>query len=292
LLACGAFGLNIDRARVLVVRADGRIVPVGDSAPAGRPQPEGAGLQVSLWRLPDLRRALLESCWPPADDWPQRLGEHGTLLIHGVPRDDDNRSLRGLGARLGQPSLRAIDRRLDEGAGVQRVQALGGLVHDRSGKPLQSAGHGEFALHTDESFLEHPADFVLLHCWQAAPTGGTTRVADSRAIPARVDRVEWIAWTQLRLPYPCGERCSVDAAGAVRFNPDECAAALLSSRQQDWLARFAETARRLAIEVPLVAGDVLLLDNRRMLHGRSAFAAACGRLLKRLRIIAVGSNQP
>lgn len=44
------------------------------------------------------------------------------------------------------------------------VQALGAALRDRSGKPLQSAGHSEFALHTDESFLEHPANFVLLHC--------------------------------------------------------------------------------------------------------------------------------
>lgn len=84
----------------------------------------------------------------------------------------------------------------------------------------------------------------------------------------------------------------MDAVGAVRFNPGECAAALRSSMQQDWLARFAETARRLAINVPLVAGDVLLLENRRMLHGRSAFAADGGRLMKRLRIMAVGSNPP
>jgi alpha-ketoglutarate-dependent taurine dioxygenase len=235
-------------------------------------------------------RTRLELGWPPADDWPQRLCKHGLLVIHCVPLDGDNRSLRGLGARLGQPSLRAIDRRLDEGVGVQRVQALGEALRDRSGKPLQSAGHGEFALHTDESFLEQPADFVLLHCWQAALTGGTTRVADSRAIAANVDRVEWIAWTQLRLPYPCGEHCSMDAAGKVRFNPAECTTEPLSSTQQFWLARFAETARRVAIELPLAAGDALLLDNRRMLHGRSAFSAESGRLLKRLRIMATRPN--
>jgi alpha-ketoglutarate-dependent taurine dioxygenase len=231
----------------------------------------------------------LELRWPAEDDWPRRLRDQGVLLIRNVPLDGDNRSLRSLGARLGKPSLRAIDHRLDEGAGVQRVQALGTTVRDRAGKPLLSAGHGEFALHTDESFLEHPAEFVLLHCWQAAPTGGTTRVTDSRAIQASVDRVEWIAWTQLRLPYPCGERCSVDTAGDVRFNPAECADSMLSSQQRDWLARFAETVRRLAIDVPLAAGDVLLLDNRRMLHGRSAFAADSGRLLKRLRVVAFGS---
>jgi len=163
-------------------------------------------------------------------------------------------------------------------------------VRDRSGKPLLSAGHGAFALHTDESFVEHPADFVLLHCWQPAASGGTTRMADSRAIRASVDRVEWIAWTQLRLPYPCGERCSVECAGAVRFNPAECAASL-SSMQRDRMARFAETVRRLSIEVPLAAGDVLLLDNRRMLHGRSAFPADSGRLLKRLRLVAARSHR-
>lgn len=221
--------------------------------------------------------------WPPAADWPARLRESGALLVHGVPLDADNRSLRSLGEYLGSASLRAIERRLDEGAGVQRVEALAGEVRDRHGKPLASAGHGEFALHTDESFLARPARFVLLHCWQPAAAGGRSAIADARAIAASVERVEWIAWTQLRLPYPCGDRCSLEA-GAVRFNAAECAAAPLTPVQQHWLARFAESARRVAIELTLAPGDLLLLDNQRMLHGRSAFDAAGGRLLKRLRI--------
>lgn len=221
--------------------------------------------------------------WPPASDWPARLRESGALLIHGVPLDEDNRSLRSLGERLGPASLRAIERRLDEGAGVQRVEALAGEVRDRHGKPLASAGHGEFALHSDESFLAQPARFVLLHCWRPAATGGRSAIADSRVIAASVGRVEWIAWTQLRLPYPCGERCSLED-GVVRFNAAECAAAALTPVQRHWLDRFAASARRVAIELTLAPGDLLLLDNQRMLHGRSGFDPAGGRLLKRLRI--------
>lgn len=206
------------------------------------------------------------------------------LLLHGVPLDDDNRSLRSLGARLGSASLRALDRRLDEGDGVQRVEALGGPVHDRFGQPLMSAAHGDFALHTDESFLEHPARHVLLHCWRPAVTGGATQVADSRALAATVDRVEWIAWNQLRLPYPCGDRCSIEA-GTTRFNVDHCTAAPLTPVQSTWLARFAASAKRVSRELSLAAGDLLLLDNERMLHGRSAFDATSPRLLKRLRIL-------
>lgn len=219
-----------------------------------------------------------------SEDWRERLSAQGFLLIHGLPLDGDNRSLCALGERLGSPSLRALAARLDEGGGVQRVQALGGAILDRFGKPLQSAGHTAFALHTDESFLEQPARFVLLHCWQAAPSGGVTLLADGLAIASNVDRVEWIAWTQLRLPYPCGERCSIDAAGSVRFNPAECATAELSPTQQRWLARFSYTSERLSFRLPMQAGDVLILDNHRMLHGREAFDATSGRLLKRLRI--------
>lgn len=220
--------------------------------------------------------------WPPAGDWPDRLREHGALHMRGVPLDADNGSLRSLGAQLGHPSLRAIDRGLDEGEGVQRVQPLSMPVNDRFGKSLISAGHGEFALHTDQSFLDRPARFVLLHCWRPAPAGGITRLADSRAIAASVDRVEWIAWTQLRLPYPCGDRCSLES-GVVRFNASECAASL-SATQRSWLARFTGSLERIACETRLASGDLLLLDNRRMLHGRTAFDAASGRLLKRLRI--------
>ena len=230
---------------------------------------------------PDSVAAVMD--WPPSGDWVACLRERGALCMRGVPLDADNHSLRSLGAQLGPPSLRALERSLDEGGGVQRVQSLPAGVRDRFGKPLLSAGDGEFPLHTDESFLDQPARFVLLHCWQPAATGGTNHIADVRAIAARVDRVEWIAWTQLRLPYPCGDRCAFDA-GVLRLNPTECTAAALSSQQRTWLGRFSASAQRAAAELALASGDLLLLDNHRMLHGRTAFDSASGRLLKRLRI--------
>lgn len=221
--------------------------------------------------------------WPPTDDWPSLLQERGALQIRGVPLDADNRSLRSLGDRLGQPSLRALEPSLHEGRGVQRVQAAVSPVLDRFGKLLKSAGHAEFALHTDESFFDRPARFVLLHCWQPAPAGGVTRIADSRAIAGSVDRIEWIAWTQLRLPYPCGDRCSLDD-GLLRFNAAECSSAPLAPVQRYWLGRFAESAQQLAIELALAGGDLIALDNHRMLHGRTAFHSDSRRVLKRLRI--------
>ncbi len=221
--------------------------------------------------------------WPLAVGWKAKLAEFGALIVHQVPLDADNRSLHGVATQLGTASLRAIDRGLAEANGVQRVEALAAAVRDRFGKPLKSANHDSFDLHTDESFFADPARYVLLHCWRAASEGATV-LADTRQLQSALARVEWLAWTQLRLPYPCGDYCSINTRGVVRFNAAECKQAQLTTTQRHWLTRFSATLQRIAIQIALRPGDLLIIDNHRFLHGRRAFAADSGRMLKRLRI--------
>ena len=63
-----------------------------------------------------------------------------------------------------------------------------------------------------------------------------------------------------------------------RFGP------LLSPAQHDALRAAMAAAERHAQRLMLEAGDCLVVDNHRVLHGRSAFTPGCGRLLKRLRV--------
>ena len=224
--------------------------------------------------------------------WLDTLRARGYLLIGGVPLDADNHSLRAFGAELGQPSLRALAQRagLVEPGGVQRVEALPTTPLDQYGKPLLSAASAAFALHTDESFCEVPARWVLLHCWRPAASSGDTLLADAQDVFDRADRVTQIALQQLRLPFPFGDAVTIDAARRVRFNRTECAAAAqaqgreLSPVQALWLERFQALFQPSVTRLQLTAGDLLIVDNWRLLHGRDAFAADSGRLLKRLRI--------
>jgi alpha-ketoglutarate-dependent taurine dioxygenase len=215
------------------------------------------------------------------------------LRISGVPLHPGNQALRAMAAELGSVSTRGLSHRagLVESGAVQRVQALPGRVVDQFAKSLRSAGSDAFALHTDESFCLQPARWVLLHCWQPADLGGDTLLLTADEMLAQAPREARIALEQLRLPYPCGDRVTIEPSGAARFNTEEveCAALRrgipLSLPQRGWLARFEQFFARNARRLRLDAGDLLIIDNWRVLHGRTAFAASSGRLLKRLRVL-------
>lgn len=228
--------------------------------------------------------------WASRGDWVAQAKAEGWLRLSGVPCEADNASLRALGAELGEVSTQALSHRLGvvEDGAVQRVQDLARMARDRYGKSLLSAGHAEFAPHSDEAFLAEPARWVLLHCWQPDPAGaGLSRLARRDEIWALADRSARQLLTALALPYPCGEFPVLDAQGRLRFNRNDCLAAAAPARQAALAtalaplqALFAEAACSLA----LAAGDLLVIDNWRTLHGRDAFAAGSPRLLKRLRL--------
>ncbi len=231
--------------------------------------------------------------WPPPPDWQQPLQTAGVLRLRSVPLDPDNQALRAIAAELGPVSTRGLAQRagLVESGAVQRVEALPGPVLDQYAKSLRSASSEAFALHSDESFCVQPARWVLLHCWQPAESGGDTLLLTADEILAQVPREVRIALEQLRLPYPCGDRVTIEASGELRFNAEEVESAALrrgiplSLPQRGWLVRFEQLFARQARRLRLEAGDLLIIDNWRVLHGRTAFAASSGRLLKRLRVL-------
>lgn len=236
---------------------------------------------------------LTTLAWPPPPDWIDRALADGVLRLAGVPLDADNAALRGLATRLGQPSLRALAKRagLVEPGGVQRVEALSGNPLDQAGKALLSASNRDFPLHSDESFEQRPARWVLLHCWRPSEIGGQTRLADSREVAGLAERTLATALLQLRLPYPCGDMTTLDAELRVRFNRAECE--LAATRRgwppepdlAHWLDRFEHAFERVAGTCRLDSGDLLIIDNWRVLHGRCAFPPDSGRLLRRLRVL-------
>ena len=161
----------------------------------------------------------------------------------------------------------------------------------QAGKTLLSASNGNFPLHTDESFELQPARWVLLHCWRPSATGGETRLADSHLVAKRAERSLGIALSQWHLPYPCGDMPTLAADLRVRFNRAECEFA--ASRRAwppgpalaHWLDRFEQAFEQVADGCRLNSGDLLIIDNWRVLHGRCAFPADSGRQLKRLRVL-------
>lgn len=223
------------------------------------------------------------------------LIERGWMRVPGVERCGDNGALLAWAKRLGAISHRALPHRsgLVEPAGVQRVEALASAPADQFGKPLLSGHHAAFPLHSDEAFAALPCRYVLLHCWRADPEGaGASLLATRERIEALADGDSGQALRSLTLDYPCGSTTTL-APGLLRYNRSEIESLwqrrdqLLAPETRAWLDRFDALFAAAAEPLLLQPGELLLIDNHRTLHGRTAFAAGSPRLLKRVRVDAL-----
>ena len=225
------------------------------------------------------------------------MAEKGAVVVRGAPVEDDV-LLLGLTEALGQAS------------------ALGngdGLIHDVKPKPPAeqrdlSSKTEEFPLHTDSTALVEPHDFVCLACVRSAPAaGGESRIAHVDSIRAALAEREGpervAALEEPVFPFPLNDprhgqgfrKAPILSHGpAIRYRGDALAIGLravpdaLSEPHRAALAAL-ETAladATLQRSHALEPGDVLFVDNRRVLHGRTAIAPGADRHLRRLKIFA------
>ncbi len=161
---------------------------------------------------------------------------------------------------------------------------------------------GPLALHTDNPYRDPVPTLQLLHCLSASATGGATRFADGflAAEQLRSEAPDGFALLSSRdvtfrfRDAACdlvarGRLIDVDATGAVvgvRVNhrsmePPDLAAVELAGfyRAYRGLCELL-AAPSAAIELALGPGDLVVWDNRRVLHGRAGFPASGARHLQ------------
>jgi hypothetical protein len=233
-------------------------------------------------------------------DWAERLAVAGYVVVPGVALDDDNAALRALGAALGATSATGITPGQPnvEQYGINRVEAMDLPRIDPGGRTVLSTSADEFPLHTDDTFARSPVRSVLMHCWQAdAAGGGVSRVAHVADIlaglaPATVDRLRVPDFPS---PFGLAPVLFAPEAGhgnapCIRFNQRDFVSygerygPTLAPDQLAALEQVLDAASRCVQELMLSREDCLVVDNRRVLHGRTAFSPRSGRLLKRLRV--------
>lgn len=134
-----------------------------------------------------------------------------------------------------------------------------------------------FPLHTDVSYVHNPPRLMLLHCVHPSPdAGGVTILSDCRAASERLDdddlsRLDAPVYHFIYPPNcPQGESKSlpIRTPGMWRFK-------LESMRFPDAMAgtvqRFTQALNEIAQTRLLERGDLLIVDNHRVAHGRTAF---------------------
>jgi gamma-butyrobetaine dioxygenase len=213
-------------------------------------------------------------------DWLTHLAQDGIAFLSGVPCTE--RAILAAGALMGQVA-----------------ETNYGLVFDvRSVASPENLAYSDLGLglHTDNPYRDPVPGFQALHVLIASPDGGDSLFADGFALAEHLRATDAEAFERLtRTPVPFLYRSKdaelyaerplirLSAAGevqAVHYNnrsiaplrlaPDELRAFYAAYR------RFALLLRepRFQMQMKLGDGDLVVFDNQRTLHGRTAFSSA------------------
>ena len=249
-------------------------------------RPEAHLPDMTPWTTGDLTE-------PPSFDGPAFLsgamGEPLTALWrYGLAR------LRGL------PTDQGTVQRVAEAIGTVRNSNFGFLFSVETKPDPDSNAYRAVPLdaHTDLATRELQPGFQLLHCRQNTATGGESTMVDGFAVAEAIradDPDAYQALTTLNWVFTNRHRDSdyrwsgpiieTNAAGGpfeirntgfLRFFPDMPDADI--PRAYAALRRFTELCRSPAYRMatPFAPGDLVIFDNRRVLHGRASFDPQSG----------------
>jgi alpha-ketoglutarate-dependent taurine dioxygenase len=236
----------------------------------------------------DARRDFASASWAEARDDPTRrcawlssLVQHGVAFLRVVPTV--------------------------ESALLEAMQMVGqvaetnyGLVFDVRAVPQpENLAYSDLGLglHTDNPYREPVPGFQALHALIASPDGGDSVFADGFALAEHLRKSEPEAFELLtRTPVPFHYRsqnadlyaerpliqlsCGGDVS-AVHYNSRSIAPLLdpSAARTAPFYAAYRRLAQllretRLQLKFRLLAGEIVVFDNQRILHGRTPFSSA------------------
>lgn len=258
----------------------------------------GRGLTLSQARLTDYRDPHLWRVqprpWNGADVAGRPVYDYAAFL-----GDDDTRrrALLQMAAygfvRLTRAPARPGEIETAVGAfGIVRETNYGRLFDVKTKLTVANLADTALALapHTDNPYRLAPPEIQVLHCLTAAGQGGQSLLVDGLAVvealkaeaPADYDLLSRVP---ARFAWNDGETfleaCApVIAADRIRYNPRSFQAVCSDDAdvRAAWLAAFDRLGQRFespaaAVAFNMAAGDMVLMDNRRVLHGRTAFDA-------------------
>jgi alpha-ketoglutarate-dependent taurine dioxygenase len=236
----------------------------------------------------ELQRAMDDWLIRAAPGWDEAMCEVVALVasasvavVRGIPpaRVD---ALLALAARFGGA--------IADGNGVPN--RLIAEVAPVPGGVLHSQSRAAFPLHTDSAGRERPHAYIVLAVVELDPPPSGALVCTAsrlrallRARPELTDRLR-------RAEYRFGNLPPVPVLSdgwQIRFRADEATAVTVDA--SDAIRAFAAALRELEpiCGVELEPGDILVVDNRRALHGRTAIPEAQTRRLLRLKVRAGAS---
>jgi gamma-butyrobetaine dioxygenase len=270
---------------------------------------------LHVWWTPDdhesvyvIESLLASSASPAVDTWDRSTfaapptSTHEAVVAHADAllawlRDVDG---RGFGLLHDVPTRDGEVTRVAELFGFVRETNYGRYFDVRSVVDPTNLANTSLALaaHTDNPYRDPVPTLQLLHCLASSASGGDNIVVDGFRIADEVRRQEPDGFellanrsvtfsyrdetTELSATAPLIELDSVGNARGVRFNARSMQSPSLPTAEMvAWFDAYLLFARLLAdpayqVQFRLEPGDLFIVDNRRVLHGRSAYEAAAG----------------
>jgi len=181
-----------------------------------------------------------------------------------------------------------IPHNLSESDGIYEV-AEHGSENSSYGK-----GHSLQPPHTDSPFRPSPPAIVAFQCVRHAPIGGETILVRGDEIYAYLSRHNPLGLEALTSSLATAWRsnfrrevsvfCRTSKGFQIAFRRDKSAGMQATGAAADALDEIETYVNNPSrqLRLPLRSGQILVLDNTRVLHGRTAFPPGCGRMLRRL----------
>ncbi len=244
---------------------------------AVRPWLEGSALQASDFAWAEFARARADGALRLA--WLIRLLQEGVAFLSMAPREE-----AGI-----LEAMKLIG---------QVAETNYGLVFDvRSVVQPENLAYSDLGLglHTDNPYREPVPGFQALHALIVSPDGGESLFADGIALAEHVrdsSPRDFALLSETAVPFHYrsanaelyAERPLIQTCGgritAVHYNSRSIAPLDASSPAlTDYYAAYGRFAAllgepRYQLKFKLAAGEIVVFDNQRILHGRTAFSAA------------------
>ncbi len=259
-------------------------------------------------------RDLAEGAWQPEADLPSRK-PWTTDIVSEPPTTpgksffDDDEVLHklltdvwafGLARLQGLPTENGTVQRVAERIGTVRNSNFGFLFSVETKPDPDSNAYRAVPLdaHTDLATRETQPGFQLLHCQENSSTGGESTMVDGFAVAealresdpdafAALSRLRWVFTnrhrdTDYRWSGPIietdgqGTPIEIRNTGFLRFYPDmdDGDVPIAYSALRRFTAMLRDPHFQMA--TPFSPGDLVIFDNRRVLHGRAAFDRQSG----------------
>lgn len=215
---------------------------------------------------------------------------NAVLRVNRVPLSSSGKRIRNLGALSGTMLLSDVGRQgcekwlrrhfelVKQYDGADRHEVAARADNPAAFNSLTSA---ELTFHNDAYDYANVPRFLALYCVQPSATGGATHVSDASValatLPEETGRflreAEFDFFTEPARFHgypPQGVRAPVLGQHTVRFSAGYLRRAAPEVAQPH-IERFSEALQEHRETYALKAGELLLVNNRRMLHARSAF---------------------